>query len=180
MPTDILLNEQTPIVWADTADYAGDGGARTDQIDLTSIGAGAAREGDKVDLGNPRAAAYGVTLGIEMNVAPAVATRNISLWWAPSVAAAAATVNPGGVSGSDGGYTGTAGDSLADSILQCTPIGVLPATSDADGVIQTKSWIFSPETRYGTPVVWNETDQAFEGDAVEMFITFTPVYDESQ
>lgn len=180
MATNILLNEQTPIVWADTTDYAGDGGARTDQIDLTSLASGAARQGDKKDLGDPRAAVYGVTLGIEMDVAPAVATRNISLWWAPSVSAVAGTVNPGGVSGADAAYTGTAGDSLADSILQLTQIGVLPATSDADGVIQVKSWLFSPETRYGTPVVFNETNQAFEGDAIEMFITFTPIYDESQ
>lgn len=178
--TDILLDERTPIVWADLADYAGDGGVRTNQIDLTSIGVGAARQGDKVDLGNPRAAAYGVTLAIEMDVAPAVATRNISLWWAASVNAAAALVNPGGVVGADGAYTGTAGDSLEDSILQCTLIGILPATSDADGVIQVKPWLFSPETRYGTPIVFNETDQAFEGDAVEMFLTFTPIYDESQ
>lgn len=180
MATDILLNEQTPIVWADLTDYVGDGGARTNQIDLTALAAGAARQGDKVDLGNPRAAVYGVTLGAEMDVAPAVATRNISLWWAGSVSAVAGTVNPGGVVGADGPYTGSAGDSLADSILQCTLIGILPATSDADGVVQVKPFPFSPETRYGTPVVWNETNQAFEGNADEMFLTFTPIYDESQ
>lgn len=179
MAANILLNEQTPIVWADTTDYAGDGGARTDQIDLTSIGIGAARQGVKKDLGDPRAAVYGVTLGIEMNVAP-LSGRVVSLWWAPSVAAAAATANPGGVSGSDAAYTGSSGDSLADSINQLTLIGALPATSDADTIIQIKTWLFSPESRYGSPVVFNETDQAFEGDAVEMFITFTPIYDESQ
>ena len=180
MATDNLLDERTPIVWANLGDYAGDGGVRTDQIDLTGLAAGAAREGDKVDLGNPRAAAWGATIGVEMNVAPAVATRNVSLWWAASINAAAGTLDPGGVSGADGAYTGTAGDSLADSILQLILIGVLPATSDADGVIQAMTWIFSPQTRYGTPVVFNETDQAFEGDAIEMFITFTPIVDESQ
>lgn len=179
MATNILLNEQTPIVWADTTDYAGDGGARTDQIDLTSLASGAARQGAKKDLGDPRGAVYGVTLGIEMDVAP-TSGDIVSLWWAASVSAVAGTANPGGVSGADAAYTGSAGDSLADSILQLTLIGALPATSDADTVIQIKTWLFSPESRYGTPVVYNETDQAFEGDAVEMFITFTPIYDESQ
>lgn len=179
MPTDILIVQDTPVVWADTTDYAGDGGTRTDQIDLTSLASGAARQGAKADLGATRAAVFAVTVGIEFDVAPSSGDI-VSIWWAPSVSAVAATANPGGVSGSDAAYTGTAGDSLADSILQLTLIGNLVATSDAATVVQFQSFIFSPELRYGSPVIFNEADQAFEGDAIEMFITFTPLKDQSQ
>lgn len=179
MPTDILIAHGTPTVWADTTDYAGDGGTRTDQIDLTSLASGAARQGAKADLGATRAAVFAVTVGIEFDVAP-TSGDIVSIWWAPSVSATAATANPGGISGSDAAYTGTAGDSLADSILQLTLIGNLVVTSDAATVVEFQTFIFSPELRYGSPVVFNEADQALEGDAIEMFVTFTPLKDQSQ
>lgn len=180
MANEVLIKSDTPVVWADTADYAGDGGARTHQIDLTSIASTAAREGAKADLGATRARRYSVCLRVEFDVAPASPGNPVSLWWGPSVSAVAGTANPGGLTGADAGYTGTAGDSLADSIKQCKLIGALSVTSDADTVIQQDTWYFSPEERYGSPVVWNEADQAFEGDAVEMSITFTPIVDEVQ
>ena len=174
--TDFRIKQDTPYVWADTADYAGDGGARTDQIDLTSIGVAAARQGAKRDLGTPRAAAWTVTARIEFDVAP-TSRRIVSIWWAGSLAAAAGTANPGGCSGADAAYTGTVGDVLADSIGQLVHVGDLLCTSDlAPNVIQ-QSWVFSPELRYGMPVVYNEADQAFEGDAIEMSITLTPLID---
>lgn len=178
-PNDILVYSDTPIVVADLADYAGDLGVRTDQIDLTSIASGAAQESDKVDLGEKRAVVFTVTAAIEFNVAPA-SGRIVSIWWAPSPNVGAAVANPGGVVGADGGYTGTAGDSLADSIKQCTLIFNLIATSDVAPVVEFQTKIFSPLHRYGTLVVFNETDQAFEGDAIEMGVSFTPIIDEVQ
>ena len=169
----VYINEATPIVWADTTDYAGSGGTRTDQIDLTSLGSGAARQGAKKDLGDPRSTQYAVTLRVEFDVAP-TSQEVVSLWWAPSLSGTAATANPGGVSGSDAAYTGTAGDSLDDSIQQLDLIGSLVCTADAATTVQQQTWMYSPPTRYGSPVVYNEADQAFEGDAVEMSITFTP------
>jgi len=47
MANQIPVLSGTPVVWADTTDYAGDGGARTHQIDLTSLADGAARQGAK-------------------------------------------------------------------------------------------------------------------------------------
>ena len=179
MTQEILLKQDTAIVWADTTDYAGDLGGRTDQIDLTSVASTAARQGVKKDLGATRAAVYAVEVAIEYDVAPT--SGNVcSIWWAASVSAVAGTANPGGVSGTDAAYTGTAGDSLADSIKQLTLIGNLVCTSDAAAVVQFQTFIFSPELRYGSPVVWNEADQALEGDAVEMGISFTPLIDEVQ
>lgn len=179
MANEILVKNGTPIVWADSTDFGGSPIARTDQIDLTSLGSGAARQGAKVDLGATRAARYDVTLRVEFDVAPS-SQDVVSLWWAASPSATAGTANPGGVSGSDAAYTGTGGDSLADSILQLTHIGNLVCTSDAATTVQQQAFIFFPESRYGTPVVYNEADQAFEGDAVEMSIIFMPVIDEVQ
>jgi hypothetical protein len=180
MPTEILIKSDTPIVWADSVQpYAGDIGARTHQIDLDSLASLAARQGAKVDLGAVRAAAYAVTMAIEFDVAPS-SGNVVSLWWAPSPSPTAGVANPGGCSGADGAYTGTTGDALADSILQLTLIGNLICTSDVATVVEFESFIFSPEHRYGSPVVYNEADQAFEGDAVEMGVSFTPIIDEAQ
>lgn len=179
MANEVLVKNGTSIVWADTTDFGGSPIARTVQIDLTSVAAGGARQGVKVDLGATRAARYGVTLRVEMDIAPA-SGKVVSLHWAPSPHATAGTANPGGVSGTDAAYTGTAGDSLADSIHQLKEVGVLVATSDAAPVVQQESFVFFPTERYGSPVVFNETVQAFEGDAVEMSIIFTPLIDEIQ
>lgn len=179
MATEILIKSGTPTVIADTTDYAGDIGDRTDQIDLTSLASTAAQQSDKVDLGVVRAAVYAITLAIEFDVAPSSGDV-VSLWWAPSPNAAAGLANPGGVVGADGAYTGTAGDSLADSIKQLTLIGSMICTSDVAAVVEYETFIFSPEHRYGTVIVYNEADQSLEGDAIEMGISFTPLIDESQ
>ena len=179
MANEILTKNGTPIVWADTADFGDLPIARTVQIDLTSLASTEARQGVKVDLGALRAARYAVTLRVEGDVA-FTSGDVVSLHWAPSPHATAGTANPGGVSGTDDDYTGTAGDSLADSIGQLDQVGVLPCTSDAAPVVQQKTWLFFPTERYGSPVVWNETTQAFEGDAVEMSIIFMPLIDEIQ
>lgn len=179
MANQVLVTNGTQIVWADTTDFGGSPVARTVQIDLTSVATTAARQGVKVDLGATRAARYAVTLRVEYDVAPT--SGNIcSLWWAPSPHATAGTANPGGASGTDAAYAGTASDSLADSILQLALIGNLVCTSDAATVVNQQSFVFFPSERYGSPVVWNEADQALEGDAVEMSIIFTPLIDEIQ
>ena len=180
MTTDIKIVEGTPTVWADTTDYGGSPAARTHQIDLTSVANTAARQGAKADLGATRGQIYAVTLRVEIDVAGTSLTR-IGLYWNASPSGTAATANAGGCSGSDAGYTGTAGDSLADSIKQLDCIGNLIVTSDAATVVQQQSWMYFPPLRYGSPVVWNENSgQAFEGDAVEMSITFTPINNQSQ
>lgn len=179
MANEILVKNGTQIVWADTTDFGGSPVARTVQIDLTSVATTAARQGVKVDLGATRAARYAVTLRVEYDVAPSSGDI-CSLWWAPSPHATAGTANPGGVSGTDADYTGTAGDSLADSILQLALIGNLVCTSDVATVVNQQSFVFFPTERYGSIVVYNEADQAFEGDAVEMSIIFTPLIDEIQ
>ena len=53
-------------------------------------------------------------------------------------------------------------------------------TNDADAVVQTQVFVFSPPTRYGCPVVVNKTGQALEGNDNSHRITFTPLIDEVQ
>jgi hypothetical protein len=106
MANEILVKSGTPKVWADTTDYAGDGGTRTDQIDLTDLADGAARQGAKTDLGATRAKQYAVTVCVEMAVAPA-SKASVDVYWAASPHATAGLINPGGCSGADAAYTGT-------------------------------------------------------------------------
>lgn len=164
----------SPRVWADSADYEGDGGARTHQLDLTSIANGAARQGAKVDLGVDRPYYYTLTAAIEMDVAPASGAE-VKIYWCPSLSGTADKANPGGCSGADAGYTGTSGDSIADSLTQLQSIGSVKLTSDVSPVVQLQTFTFHPMHRYGMPVVLNSGGQALEGDADEMFIRVEPV-----
>lgn len=176
--TDFLIGPGTPIVWADIGNDFGDSPiAGTVQITLASLANGAAQQGVKVDLGATRAAAYAVTFRPELDVAPASGAI-ISVHWAPSPSGTAGIANPGGVSGADAAYTGTTSDSLADSINQLTQVGILYCTSDAAIVVQQQTWVFSPEERYGSPVIYNTSGQAFEGDDIEMSLIFTPLVDQ--
>lgn len=182
MANEILFNYGTAIVWADSADYSStvSGLARTHQIDLTSLGSNAARQGAKADLGDLRPQQYVVLAGIEFDVAP-TSGEVVSLWWAGSPSATAGNANPGGTSGADAAYTGTAGDSLDDSIRQLQHLGNLIATADAATTVQFQQiGVVSLVPRYGMPVVYNQTGQALEGDAVEMYVALIPLTDEIQ
>lgn len=179
MATDILVVEGTPKVWADVTDYAGDGGARTHQIDLTSLGIGAARQGQKADLGAVRGEIYVAVLRVEFDVAP-TSLKLVQVWWGASSSAVAATANSGGLTGADAAYTGTGGDSLVDSIMQLDRIGDLICTSDIAPAVQQMVWFYSPPLRYGSPVIYDAADQAFEGDAIEMSFALWPLNSQSQ
>lgn len=179
MANEILVKSGTPIVWADTTDYAGDGGTRTHQIDLTDLSNAIARQGAKADLGATRAKQYTLTMCVEMSVAP-TSGATIDVYWAASLHATAGTLNPGGCSGVDAAYTGTAGDSVADSLTQLLPLGKLSLTADADPVLQIYTVTLLPQHRYGMPVILNNGGQAMHSDAVECFISLTPIIPEVQ
>ncbi len=179
MANEVLVKSGTPVVWADTTDYAGDGGARTHQIDLTDLADGAARQGAKADLGATRAERYSVTFCVEMAIAPA-SGATVNLYWATSPHATAATMNPGGCTGADAAYTGTTGDSLDDSLNQLIPVGSLYLTSDADPVLHSMTFTLYPPHRYGMPVVDNNGGQAMHSDAIECFVALTPIIPEIQ
>jgi hypothetical protein len=179
MANEILVKSGTPKVWADATDYAGDGGTRTDQIDLTSLADGAARQGAKTDLGATRAKQYAVTVCVEMAIAP-TAKDTIDVYWAASPHATAATLNPGGCTGADAAYAGTTGSSLDDSLLQLQYLGSISLTADATTVVQSQTFTLFPQHRYGMPVIDNNGGQAMHSDAIECFIALTPIIPEVQ
>lgn len=183
MANEILQKRGTPIVWVHAADYSDPSGGNlsgTDELDLTSLAAGSARQGDKVDLGATRSALYTLMVAIEFDIAPSSGDV-IDFYLAFSPSATAANCNPGGVSGSDAAYTGTAGDSLDDSLKQLLFVGSLVATSDAAPLVQYQVvGVVAPPERYVSVVVDNNADQALEGDAVEMYVALVPITDELQ
>jgi len=186
MANEILVKPLSPIVWADETDYGAStqpGGTRTHDLDLTNLLFSEARQGVKTDLTAARAARYAVTLGVEFKSGEAPESgETVDLYWGPSISSIAGTANQGGLVGTDAAYTGTAGDSLADSLKQLIHIGSLVLTSDAVGVPQRQTFIFSPPHRYGQPVVVNNTDaEDFnDADAYEMYVSMTPLVDEVQ
>jgi hypothetical protein len=175
----------TPIVWADVTDYVStlSGLTRTHQIDLTGILDGAARQGAKADMASIAtthlAQRFSVLFRIEMDVAPADGAY-VALYWSSSPSATAGTGNDGACTGADAAYTGSAGSTVDETVLQLQHVGTLMLTNDADTIIQQATFITTLPQRYGMPVVVNHGGQAFEGDAVEMCIGFTPLEDEAQ
>jgi len=177
MPNEIYSKAQTAIVIADTTDYAGDIGTRTDQILLAALADGASRQSDKVDLaisGAYLAARYDVYAAIEFDVAPAdLKWMDFYVGFSPS--AVAATANPGGCSGADAAYTGSAGSTMDESLKQLLHLGSLSCTNDAATVVQFQYiGSFVAAERYACFVVDNNSGQALEGDDVEMGIRIVP------
>jgi hypothetical protein len=185
--TENLVKDGTPICWADTTDYSNvnSGITRTHQLDLTSVGDGAARQGAKADLGATRAAAYAVKVCIEFDVAP-VAGTVVEVYWSSSLSATAGAGNDGGasVTGADGAWSpgGGAEADIDEFKRQLIHLGDLIATADAAATyqVQVVNDLFCPPCRYGQPVLKNDAGQALEGDAVEMYVALIPIIDESQ
>ena len=177
MANEVLQKLGTPIIWADETDFPGWSG--DNQLDLTGLANGAARQGAKGDLGEKRAQLYALDVWLEYAVAP-VSGTTMDIYWAASPHATAATQNPGGTSGSDAAYTGTAGDSLNDSLKQLQFLGSCALTLDATAVVQRFTFIVSFPHRYGMPVFDNNGGQALHSDAVEMAFIVSPLIPEIQ
>jgi len=179
LPDTTVVQVGTALILADTTDHspatANNLGTRTDQIDLTSVANAAARESDKLDLGANRAFGYSVYCAFEFAATP-TAGNTVDLYWAPSNNTTASTANPGGVSGSDGSYTGTSASTIDESVLQLQYIGSFVCSDDATGTVQ-QGYVgsFMPTERYGTLVVYNNSGAAFHSDMVETSIAITPM-----
>lgn len=150
------------------------------QIDLTGVAAAGARQSAKFDFGEARAAQYNVMAAFEFQSGtPPVSGETVDLYLGPSNQSVAGDGNPGGCTGTDAAYTGTAGDSLADSLLQLQPIGAYVATADVTGTVQIAFvGVFSSPTRYGSLVVVNNTAAAMMTDATEIHVIFDPIIDD--
>ncbi len=165
MSREILVKQGTDIVWkASGGDYA---------ITLASIADDAGRCGAKADLGAAFAARYSMTVEINLDVAP-TAGKTIEVYWAPSHDN---TTFPGGATGTDAAYSPGEEDEWKKQLLH---LGCVTVTADADTVVQTQAFVFSPPARYGCPVIINKTTVAFEGDNDSHQITLTPLVGEVQ
>lgn len=178
LPDNILVQNGTAIVFADTTDHSpaanNNLGTRTAQIDLTGVADGAARQSDKVDLGATRAEVYEVEAAIEIAATP-TAGDVIEFWWAPSPNSSAAVANPGGVAGADAAYAGYSAN-MAAAIKQLQFIGDFVCTAQATGTVQVaRVGAFRPKHRYGTLVVRNESGAALHSDAVECSVLLSPL-----
>jgi hypothetical protein len=179
MANEVLQKLGTPIVWADTTDYSstGSGFTRTHQLDLTGIANGAARQGDKADLGATRAAQYAVVCGFEIDVAPTAGTL-VEVYWSSSFSGTAGTGNDGGASGADAAWKAGEEDEWKKQLIH---LGSMQLTADASTVVQRAViGFFTPPNRYGMPIVLNKAGQALEPDAVEMYVALVPIIDEIQ
>jgi len=187
MANEILIQDAagsslSDIIWADATDWPGGGahGFSDDdyQLDLTAVASTEARMGAKGDLTATRAMSYSVVVGLEWGTAPS-AGDTVEIYWSASNSGTAATGNAGGATGSDGDYKNGEEDEWKK---QLQLVGVFVATNDAAGTtqIQAISNHFVPPTRYGMPVIVNESDQAFDTDATNMFVALVPNVPEIQ
>lgn len=178
LPDSTKLVIGTAIVLADSTDYSDNQGfgARTDQIDLTSLAAGAARQSAKLTFPANLDLEYVLGASIEFATAPA-AGEVCDFYMAWSNSATAGTNNPGGVGGTDSAYTGYSSN-LTDSLKQLDWLGSMVLTVQASTTVQIDTNIstFAPRARYGTLVVVNNSaTRAFHSDAVEMCVRLTPL-----
>ncbi len=165
MANEVLLKQGASKTWKQSGgDYA---------ITLASLADGAARCGEKADLGATFAARYAVTAELSLDVAP-TAGNVIELYWAASHDN---TTFPGGATGADAAYKAGEEDEWKQQLLL---IGCLLVTNDAEAVVQTQVFVLSPPTRYGCPVVVNKTGQALDESSTSHQITITPLIDEVQ
>ena len=190
---EVQTKVDTPqFVFADHAtDYIGGTGnnsleiaGSTDvQIDVTDLGAGAARQSAKVDLGALRPGSFAVMMSLEMATDP-VAGETVDIYWSPSVDSSAAVGNAGGCSGADAAYAGYSASTLAEGLNGLFHIGsmILAVMNDADGVPQLEFiGVFSSQDRYGSLVVVNgSAADVFHSDAVEFAVSFNPIVRELQ
>jgi len=143
-------------------------------LTLTSLPVGEARQSDKIDLTATRAPEYTVMAAIEW-VSEPVTGETVDFYWAPSPSGTAAQGNPGYVVGSDSAYAGGVA-TLAEGLKQLDFIGSLVASADIQPAVHVAVvGVLRPVMRYGTLVVFNDTVDIFNADAIEMAVTLTPI-----
>ncbi len=184
LPDYAALSVGTSIVLADSTDHSpstnNNLGTRTDQIDLTSLSYGAARQSDKFDFGATWNTEFVLGAVIEWDGAPTpTAGETIDYYIGYSHSSTAAIGNSAGLSGSDAAYTGISGGSLSASLKQLTYLGsqVMDAVDYTYGVqIDTNIATFVPRDRYACLVVYNNSSSSYlYSSMAESSIRLTPL-----
>lgn len=177
---DYTVAQGTPICWADETDYVStnSGISRTHQIDLTGLIDGDMWQGEKADLGATRAGSYSVKVCWEPASAP-TAGLTIEYYWCSSYVTTAGTGNDGGAesAGADSDWDGVSGGSETERDeykKHLTWLGTLVLGADAVYQVKTLRQAFQPPTRFGFPIVKNNSGVAAQSDADEMYIALIP------
>ena len=187
---EVLQKEGTSFVFANSTYSPGASAvnnlgvwAAASDIELASLGAEAARQSIKKDLGATRARQYAVTACIEMASDPS-AGDSVEFYWGPSKESTAGMGNPGNLTGTDLAYTGYTASTLGEGLDKLVHIGFLPLSlmNTADNEFDMGFvGILRPTHRYGCLVVFNGAGaDAFHSDSVEMAVQFMPIVDEVQ
>jgi hypothetical protein len=149
-------------------------------LTLAGLPAGVAQQSDKVDIGALRAERYACFGCVDFTLETPT-TGTIDYYWAPSTNATQANGNVGGNSGADNICVdgGLGGITALEIVKWCDYIGSLTVHNGAcvqNGFIG----VFTPPTRYGQLIVFNNSDDSFETDDVEMHQVLNPIVDEVQ
>ena len=180
MPNKIYFDptSDAAVIWADFAgDFNGAVAGTEKQITLAALGVGDSREGVKADMfvNAHLPQRWAVLVRIEMDVAVADGLA-VPIYWAASPSVTAGTLNPYLITGADAEIaTPTAG-----FLGQLQFIGAVSLTVAIATNVHQACFITTIPLRYGSPLVFNNTTQAFEGDDIEMFVAFYPLVDEAQ
>lgn len=195
MANEVLRKYGISFIFADVTDFPNSGvgppttaandirvgstsGATAGQLDLTVLAAsGGARAATKVDLGvtqTLKGHEWMVNACLEHVATPAEG-GSVDFWWAASENGTAASGNPGGLTGTDAGFTDTAG-----ILGQMTFIGSLPLRANIINIGYVGT--FTPPCRYGMLVVINNDAATMFAAAAgdETHIIMTELIDELQ
>ena len=153
LPDYVEIRQGTAIVWGE----AGASGV-TATLSLDALANGAARQGDKVDLGESFADEYIVELRVETGTAP-TAGNTVELYLVSSMDN---TNWPAKVTGSDAAYT--LGTNDANLRQAGPPVVSLVATNDGNTVLIQNQSIWRPRGRYVVPIVDNNLGLAFRDE----------------
>lgn len=172
LPDSFLMTSGNPIIFANTTynpTAVNNLGTRTNQINLTSLANNAARQSDKIDLGQYRSPIYSVISNLDFLTPPQ--TGVVEFWWGPSVSSVSGECNPGKLTGVDSAYTGygTTQTHLDNSIKQLQYIGDFPCYPQASPSGQT-AYVgeLIPTHRYGSLVVYNKSGAAMASGVAQV------------
>lgn len=157
MPSQVLIASGTTLTWLAS------GGDRV--LTLTSLASGAARQGGGYDFGADFPPEIYIEAETKFAVAPTT-FQPLNVYWASSLNG---TLYSGVLGSAD------AAVSDLDVLAHLHFVGVLAANNVTTQ--QVVGWVFSLPTRYGLPVVYNNTSQALSstaGDHAIRVMTRTP------
>lgn len=192
MPSQVLWENGTPFL---LGDHAGSYSPDTNNVlvpaspspTTVQMGPGTLAndsywQSDKFDFGASRALSYLVVACIPFAATP-TAGQTVRFRFAPSMqpsSTADAVGNPGGVSGSDGAYTGYNANP-EEAFKQLDWIGEFPASDDIATTYDQIAVIgvYEAIARYGTLVIHNNTGAAFNDD-IQFAVAFVPIIAEGQ